>query len=30
VVAANHALAKGALNKDAVKKIIADTATILN
>lgn len=30
VVAANHALAKGALNKDSIKKIIADTATILN
>ena len=29
-VAANHALAKGALNKDSIKKIIADTATILN
>ncbi len=29
-VVKNHALAKGALNKDIVKKIIEDTATILN
>lgn len=29
-VTKNHALAAGALNKEAVKQIIADTATILN
>ncbi len=29
-VSKNHALAAGALNKDTVKQIIADTATILN
>jgi hypothetical protein len=29
-VSKNHALAAGALNKEAVSKIIADTATILN